>query len=324
MKRILVTGSLGQIGTELVQALRGHPGAELVVASDIKMTPRGGNDRVGPFEFLDCTNQRQIEQVVRKYDIDTIFHLAALLSAVAEERPQVAWDVNLGGLYRILEVARQNRCAVFFPSSIGAFGPGTPRDRTPQDTIQRPTTIYGVTKVAGELVCDYYHHRFGVDTRGVRFPGLISHVAIPGGGTTDYAVEMFYNAIRNRRYTCFLRSDTRLDMMYMPDSIKAAIEVMAADPARLEHRNSFNIGAMNFTPDELAAEIRKHLPDFRMEYQVDPVRQAIADTWPQSIDDSAAREEWGWQPEYDLSAMTRDMLENLEHKLRIADPELEI
>jgi len=320
MKRILVTGSLGQIGTELVTALRRHPGVELVVASDIKMMPKrdGGDD--GPFEYLDCTNQRQVEQVVRKYEVDTIYHLAALLSAVAEERPQVAWDVNLGGLYRVLEVARQNQCAIFFPSSIGAFGPGTPRDRTPQDTIQRPTTIYGVTKVAGELVCDYYHHRFGVDARGVRFPGLISHVAVPGGGTTDYAVEIFYEAIRNRRYTCFLEPNTRLDMMYMPDSIKAAIAVMEADPARLEHRNAFNIAAMNFTPEELTAEIRKHLPEFRMEYQVDPVRQAIADTWPRSLDDSAARREWGWQPDYDIATMTRDMLENLERKLRITEP----
>ncbi len=318
MKRILVTGALGQIGSELVAALRRRPGVELVVASDIKMMP-GTASGDGPFEYLDCTNQRQIEQVVRKHGIDTIYHLAALLSAVAEERPQVAWDVNLGGLYRVLEVARQNGCAIFFPSSIGAFGPGTPRDRTPQDTVQRPTTIYGVTKVAGELVCDYYHQRFGVDARGVRFPGLVSHVAVPGGGTTDYAVEIFYDAVRNRRYTCFLGPETRLDMMYMPDSVKAAIEVMEANPAKLEHRNAFNVTAMNFTPEELAAEIRKHVPEFKIEYQVDPVRQAIADSWPRSLDDSAARREWGWSPDYDLVAMTTDMLENLERKLRVDD-----
>ncbi len=326
MKRILVTGSLGQIGSELVAALRRRPGVELVVASDIKMMPHSaaaGTDS-GAFEYLDCTNQRQLEQVVRKYGVDTIYHLAALLSAVAEERPQVAWDVNLGGLYRVLEVARQNRCAVFFPSSIGAFGPSTPRDRTPQDTIQRPTTIYGVTKVAGELVCDYYHLRFGVDTRGVRFPGIISHVAIPGGGTTDYAVEIFYDAVRNRRYTCFLEPDTRLDMMYIPDSIKAAIEVMEADSGRLVHRNAFNVTAMNFTPKELAAEIQRHMPDFRIEYQVDPVRQAIADSWPRSIDDSAARQEWDWKPEHDLTSMARDMLENLERKLHVAGSDLSI
>ena len=320
MKRILVTGSLGQIGSELVAALRRRPSVELVVASDIKMSPQSAVDAVGTFEYLDCTNQRQIEQVVRKYDIDTIYHLAALLSAVAEERPQVAWDVNLGGLYRVLEVARQNKCAIFFPSSIGVFGPGTPRDQTPQDTIQRPNTIYGVTKVAGELVCDYYHKRFGVDSRGVRFPGIVSHVATPGGGTTDYAVEIFYNAVRNRRYTCFLEPDTRLDMMYIPDSIKAAIEVMEADAANLIHRNAFNVTAMNFTPNELVAEIRKHIPEFKIEYQVDPVRQAIADSWPSSIDDSAARREWDWDPEHDLASMTSDMLENLERKLRVAEP----
>lgn len=319
MKRILVTGSLGQIGSELVAALRARSGVELVVASDIKMMPQGAATGEGAFEYLDCTNQRQLEQVVRKYDIDTVYHLAALLSAVAEERPQVAWDVNLGGLYRVLEVARQNDCAVFFPSSIGAFGPGTPRDQTPQDTIQRPNTIYGVTKVAGELVCDYYHLRFGVDTRGVRFPGIISHVAVPGGGTTDYAVEIFYDAVRNRRYTCFLEPDTRLDMMYIPDSIKAAIEVMEASSTRLVHRNAFNVTAMNFTPEELAAEIRKHLPDFRIDYQVDPVRQAIADSWPRSLDDSAARSEWDWNPEHDLASMTTDMLENLDRKLRVEE-----
>ncbi len=321
MKRILVTGSLGQIGSELVNALRQRSGVELVVASDIRMMPQSAANSVAPFEYLDCTNQRQVEQVVRKYGIDTIYHLAALLSAVAEERPQVAWDINLGGLYRVLEVARQNKCSIFFPSSIGAFGPSTPRDETPQDTIQRPTTIYGVAKVAGELVCDYYHLRFGVDTRGVRFPGIISHVAIPGGGTTDYAVEIFYEAIRNRRYTCFLEPDTQLDMMYMPDSIKAAIEVMEADADRLAHRNAFNVTAMNFTPEELAAEIKKHLPEFKIEYQVDPVRQAIADSWPRSIDDSAARREWDWSPRHDIGSMTRDMLENLERKLRIAGPE---
>ncbi|MCP4200578.1 MAG: L-threonine 3-dehydrogenase [bacterium] len=320
MKRILVTGSLGQIGSELVTALRGRPGVELVVASDIKMMPQSAANAAGPFEYLDCTNQRQVEQVVRKYGIDTIYHLAALLSAVAEERPQVAWDVNLGGLYRVLEVARQNKCSIFFPSSIGAFGPSTPRDETPQDTIQRPTTIYGVTKVAGELVCDYYHLRFGVDTRGVRFPGIISHVAIPGGGTTDYAVEIFYEATRNRRYTCFLEPDTRLDMMYMPDSIKAAIEVMEADAGRLAHRNAFNVTSMNFAPEDLAAEIKKHLPEFRIEYQVDPVRQAIADSWAGAIEDSAGRREWDWRPEHDIGSMTRDMLENLERKLRIAGP----
>src|SRR5687767_3296294 len=262
--KILVTGALGQIGSELVPALRARYGEDQVVASDIRMPARGTD---GPFEFVDTTNPRQITDVVRRNQIGTIYHLAALLSATAESKPQVAWEVNIGSLYDILEVARENRCAVFHPSSIGAFGPGTPPDHTPQETVQRPTTMYGVTKVAGELLCDYYFHRFGVDTRGVRFPGLISHGAPPGGGTTDYAVEIFYEAIRHRHYTCFLGPDTRLDMMYMPDAMKASIEVMAVDPSRLVHRNAFNVTAMNFTPEELAAEIRKHIPDFRIDYQ---------------------------------------------------------
>jgi nucleoside-diphosphate-sugar epimerase len=312
---ILVTGALGQIGSELATALRARYGEDAVIASDIRMPPRGTN---GPFEFVDCTNLRSLQEVIRRNHVGTIYHLAALLSAIAESKPQVAWEVNMGGLYGVLEVARENRCAVFFPSSIGAFGPGTPPDHTPQDTVQRPTTMYGVTKVAGELLCDYYFHRFGVDTRGVRFPGLISHGAPPGGGTTDYAVEIFYEAIRHKQYTCFLEPHTRLDMMYMPDAMKAAIEVMEVDPARLVHRNAFNVTAMNFTPEELAAEIRKHIPDFVIDYHVDPVRQAIADSWPNSLDDSAAREEWDWAPEYNLAAMVEDMLVNLRPKLKRA------
>jgi nucleoside-diphosphate-sugar epimerase len=311
--KILVTGALGQIGSELVNALRARYGEEAVIASDIRMPPRGTN---GPFEFVDCTNQRSLQEVIRRNSVGTIYHLAALLSAVAESKPQVAWDVNMTGLYWVLEVARENRCAVFFPSSIGAFGPNTPPDHTPQDTVQRPSTMYGVTKVAGELLCDYYFHRFNVDTRGVRFPGLISHGAPPGGGTTDYAVEIFYEAIRHRHYTCFLGPDTRLDMMYMPDAMKASIEVMEVEPSRLVHRNAFNVTAMNFTPEELAAEIRKHIPEFKIDYHVDPVRQAIADSWPNSLDDSAAHEEWDWKPEYDLSAMVADMLENLGRKIK--------
>ena len=262
-----------------------------------------------------CTNTRQLQEVVRRYNIDTIYHLAAILSAVAEEKPLVAWQVNMGGLYNVLEVARANRCALFVPSSIGAFGPTTPPDHTPQDTVQRPTTMYGITKTAGELLCNYYYVRFGVDTRGVRYPGLISHITPPGGGTTDYAVEIFYEAIRHRRYTSFLAADTRLDMMYMPDAIKAAIEVMEADAARLIHRNAFNITAMNFTPTEVAEAICRRIPDFVIRYQIDPVRQAIAGSWPNSIDDSAAREEWGWNPSYDLETTTDDMLKHLKEKL---------
>lgn len=318
MHKILVTGALGQIGSELVPALRDRHGADAVVASDVRIPRASAAAADGVFEHLDCTKMRQIEEVVRRHEIGTIYHLAALLSAVAEDKPQAAWDLNLGGLYRVIEVARQSGCAVFFPSSIGAFGPTTPREQTPQDTVQRPTTMYGVTKVAGELLCDYYAHRFGVDTRGLRLPGLISHVALPGGGTTDYAVEIFYQAIRYRHYTCFLRPDTRLDMMYMPDAIRAMMLVMEAEPAALKHRNAFNVTAMSFTPEELAESIRAHIPDFAIDYAVDPVRQQIADSWPRSIDDSAARLEWGWKPRYDLAAMTKDMLERLRDKLKPA------
>jgi nucleoside-diphosphate-sugar epimerase len=314
LKSVLVTGALGQIGAELVSALRERHGSDQVIASDIRM-PAQPAEPDGPFVYADVTVRRMVDEAVRKHDVGTIYHLASLLSATAEEKPHVAWDVNMGGLYRVLEVARENRCAVFFPSSIGAFGPTTPKDQTPQDTLQRPTTMYGVTKVAGELLCDYYHKRFGIDTRGLRYPGLISHVAPPGGGTTDYAVEIFYEAIRNKRYTCFLAPDACLDMMYMPDAIKAAIDVMDADPERLRHRNAFNVTSFHFTPETLAAEIRKHIPDFTIEYEVDPVRQSIAESWPNAIDDSAAREEWDWQPEYDLEAMTLDMLANLRKKL---------
>src|SRR5690349_12191945 len=251
MQRILITGALGQIGSELVPALRDHFGADRVVASDLRILPRQQASQ-GPYEHLDCTQPQQILDVVRRHEIGTIYHLAALLSAVAEEKPHVAWSINMGGLYNVLEAARQYECQVFFPSSIGAFGPSTPREGTPQVTIQRPTTMYGVTKVAGELLCDYYAGRFGVDTRGLRLPGLISYAAPPGGGTTDYAVEIFHHALRYGRYTCFLGPDTRLDMMYMPDAIHSIIELMQADAGRLNHRNAYNISAMSITPAELA------------------------------------------------------------------------
>ena len=316
LQRILVTGALGQIGSELVRELRTRYGRDNVVASDVKMPPRSDSPSEGPFVFVDCTRRAQIAEAVRRHRIDTIFHLAALLSAVAEEKPHIAWDVNMGGLYRVLEVARESSCAVFFPSSIGVFGPTTPADRTPQVTIQRPTTMYGITKTAGELLCDYYHRRFGVDTRGVRYPGLISYVARPGGGTTDYAVEIFYEAVRHGRYTCFLRPDTGLDMMYMPDALNAAVSLMEVAGDKLNHRNAYNVTAMNFTPEQLAEEIRGQRPGFEIDYEVDPVRQAIADTWPNSVDDRVARQEWGWQPAYDLETMTRDMLAKLEEKLR--------
>ena len=315
MDRILVTGAAGQIGSELVPALRGRYGAEMVVASDIRMTAPASAP-AGLFEQLDCTKPDQIQEIIRRYGVKTIFHLAAMLSAVAEEKPQAAWELNIGGLYNMLELARQHRCALFFPSSIGAFGATTPREKTPQDTIQRPSTIYGVTKVSGELLCDYYATRFDLDVRGLRLPGLVSHATLPGGGTTDYAVAIFYQAIRYRHYTCFLRPDTALDMMYMPDAIRAILMLMEAEPTRLRHRNAFNITAMNVTPDALAAAIRKHLPDFRIDYEIDPMRQAIADSWPRSVDDGAARAEWGWRPQYDLEAMTKDMIEKLGAKLK--------
>ncbi len=316
MKNILVTGAAGQIGTELVSSLRSIYGDSHVVASDLRSDLTGELVERGPFEVIDCLNAQQFNDVVKKYKIDTIYHLAALLSAVAEAKPEVAWNVNMGGLQNALNIARDNKAAVFTPSSIGAFGPTTPADNTPQDTIQRPTSIYGVTKVAGELLCDYYHKRFGVDTRGVRYPGIISSVTEPGGGTTDYSVHIFYEAVKKGHYTCYIRKGTLMDMMYMPDCIKAAIDVMEADPARLKHRNAFNVTAMSFDPEELAVAIRKEMPEFTMDYDVDPVRQAIADSWPNNMDDTAAREEWDWCPKYDITSMTKDMIEKLTIKLK--------
>lgn len=316
MKKILVTGSVGQIGSELTMELRKRYGNDNVVAGGRKTKPSEKLLNSGPFEVVDCTDMDTLRSVVKKYDVDTIYHLAAILSAVAEAKPQLAWDVNINGLYNVLEVAQENKCAVFTPSSIGAFGLSTPLDDTPQDTIQRPNTMYGVTKVAGELLCDYYHKRFGIDTRGVRYPGIISNETLPGGGTTDYAVEIYYEAIKNKKYTCNLGAGTFLDMMYMPDAIKAAIDLMEADPSKLKHRNAFNVTAMSFDPEIIAAEIKKLIPEFTMDYKVNPVKQAIADSWPNNMDDSAAKEEWGWEPEYTLEEMTKDMIEVLSKKLK--------
>ena len=309
MRKILVTGAQGQIGSELVPALRQRHGAEAVVATFHRKRPESDE---GLVEHLDSTDARQLGDLLDRHGIGTIYHLAAMLSATGEADPQAAWDVNMGSLYAVLEAARARDCALFFPSSIGAFGPGTPLDDTPQVTLQRPNTIYGVSKVSGELLCDYYAHRFGLDARGLRYPGLISYVTPPGGGTTDYAVEIFYHALRDGRYTCFLAADTRLDMMYMPDATRAAIALMEADPATLTHRNAFNVTAMNVTPAELADAIRVHIPNFTIAYDVDPVRQAIAENWPNSMDDSEARAQWGWAPQYDLAGMVADMLTKLD------------
>jgi len=308
MKNILVIGSVGQIGSELTLELRKKYGNGNVVAGYRSTLPKGELLESGPSERVDATDIQQIADVVKKYRIDTIFNLAAILSAVGESKPLTAWNIGIGGLMNCLEVAREYGCAVSTPSSIGAFGGGTPLDNTPQDTIQRPQTMYGVSKVSGELLSDYYHKRFGVDTRSVRYPGIISNVTLPGGGTTDYAVEIYYEAIKNKKFTCPLKAGTFLDMMYMPDAIRAAIDLMEADPTKLKHRNSFNITAMSFDPEIIYAEIKKHITDFTMTYQVDHVKQAIADSWPNKMDDSCARAEWGWKPEWDLPAMTRDML----------------
>jgi len=317
MKKILITGALGQIGSELAPYLRKRYGNDKVVASDINNQGNGSYSEAGPFEALNVLDAKGLAEICRKYGINQIIHLAAILSANAEKKPQMAYNINMNGTYNVLEVAREMGIAVFTPSSIAAFGASTPVDNTPQDTIQRPSTMYGVTKVAGELLCDYYHQRFGVDTRGVRFPGIISYVALPGGGTTDYAVHIYYDALKNKKYASYIAAGTFMDMIYMPDAMKALHDLMEANPDKLVHRNAFNIASMSFEPEMLAAEIKKHIPEFRITYEVDPIRQEIADSWPNSLDDSAAREEWGWKPEYNLASMTKDMLEKLAVKLNI-------
>ena len=363
MKNVLIIGSTGQIGSELTMKLRSIYNGNIVAGYIPGAEPKGELKESGPSAIVDITNEQQIAETVSKYNIDTIYNLAALLSAVAEAKPQLAWKIGMGGLFNVLEVAREMGCAVFTPSSIGVFGnntpkdktpqdtirnprtmygvtkvsgellsdyyhirfgvdtrsvrfPGlisyvTPKDKTPQDTIRNPRTMYGVTKVSGELLSDYYHIRFGVDTRSVRFPGLISYVTPPGGGTTDYAVDIYYSAVKGEKFECPIAADTFMDMMYMPDGLRAAIEIMEANPDKLIHRNSFNIASMSFDPEIIYNNIKKYMPDFHMEYKVDPLRQAIAESWPNSLDDTCAREEWGWKPEYDLDSMTQDMLAKL-------------
>ena len=316
MKNILVVGSTGQIGSELTMKLRSlYPDGDVVAGYVKGAEPKGELLESGPCEEADVLNAAQLAQIVSKYKIDTIYNLAALLSAVAEAKPLLAWNIQINGLLNILEIAREKGCAVFTPSSIGSFGPETPRVGTPQDTIQRPRSMYGVTKVTTELLSDYYHTKYGVDTRSVRFPGLISHVTLPGGGTTDYAVTIYYSAVKGEEFVCPIKAGTFMDMMYMPDALKAAVDIMKADPSRLVHRNSFNIASMSFDPEILRAKICEHIPDFRMRYEINPVCQAIADSWPDRMDDSCAREEWDWKPEYDLESMTVDMIRELSRKL---------
>ncbi|MEE3465714.1 MAG: NAD-dependent epimerase/dehydratase family protein [Candidatus Cryptobacteroides sp.] len=318
MKNILVVGSTGQIGSELTMKLRREIPQSTVVAGYIPgAEPKGALLESGPSAIADVRDAAGLAEIVTKYKIDTIYNLAALLSAVAERKPLLAWDIQMNGLLNILEIAREKGVAVFTPSSIGSFGPETPHVGTPQDTIQRPRSMYGVTKVATELLSDYYFHKYGVDTRSVRFPGLISYTTLPGGGTTDYAVEVYYSAVKGEEFTCPIAPGTYMDMMYMPDALHAAIMLMEADPSRLKHRNSFNIASMSFEPEQIFAKIREYIPSLQVRYEVDPVRQAIATSWPDSMDDSCAREEWDWKPTYDMDSMTVDMIKNLRLKLGV-------
>ena len=316
MKNVLIIGSTGQIGSELTMKIRREvPGSTVVAGYIPGAEPKGELLESGPAEIADVRDAQALAAIVNKYQIDTIYNLAALLSAVAERKPLLAWDIQMNGLLNILEVAREKGVAVFTPSSIGSFGPETPHVGTPQDTIQRPRSMYGVTKVATELLSDYYFHKYGVDTRSVRFPGLISYTTLPGGGTTDYAVEVYYSAVKREEFVCPIAPGTYMDMMYMPDALKAAIDLMCADPTRLKHRNSFNIASMSFEPEELFAKIREYIPGLKVRYEVDPVRQAIANSWPDSMDDSCAREEWDWKPSFTLDQMTQDMIKHLREKL---------
>jgi nucleoside-diphosphate-sugar epimerase len=307
MSKILVIGSTGQIGSELTLRLRNLYGNKNVVAGALA-NEITGDPGLGPRETVDVLDRQMLASVIQKHGIDTIVNMAAVLSATGERDPMLAWDVNMNGLINVLEVARKFRMKqVLIPSSIAVFGSSCPVDNTPQETVLKPSTIYGVTKVAGELLGDYYVKRYGLDVRGLRYPGIISHVTLPGGGATDYAVEIYYEAVKNKKYTCFVNEDTRLPMMYMPDCLKSTIDLMQADFSQLRYHCDYNVGAMSFSAGELAASVKKYIPDFEIIYEPDS-RQAIADSWPDSVDDSAARRDWGWKPEYDLDTMTQDML----------------
>ena len=315
MKRLLVTGSTGQIGSELTLALRDKYGGDNVVAIGHQRKPTDVLLNSGPFEIVDIAKKERLQDVVNKYDVDTIYHLAAVLSATGEQNPQLAWNLNMGSLYNVLEIAREQGIArVFWPSSIAVFGPTTPRLQTPQETVLIPTTMYGVTKVAGELLCNYYFTKFNVDVRGLRYPGIISSETPPGGGATDYAVEIFYEALKKKRYTCFVREDTVLPMMYMPDCLKSTIDLMEADPSKIKRHDSYNVAGMSFSAGELVAEIKKHIPEFKCDYKPD-FRQKIADSWPMSVDDSAAHKDWNWKPSYDLATMTKEMIDKLSKRV---------
>lgn len=309
-KKILVIGACGQIGTELTTRLREIYGSENVIASDI----RPGSDDLmasGPFEILDAMNKDQIENTCLYYEINEVYLMAAMLSATGEKFPKKAWSLNMDSLMNVLDIAKDSSIdKVFWPSSIAVFGPTTPKNHTPQHTIMEPTTVYGISKQTGERWCEYYHNKYGVDVRSIRYPGLISWKTLPGGGTTDYAIDIFHKAVANENYPCFLKEDTALPMMYMEDAVRATIEIMDAAPAAIKQRSSYNLAGMSFTPSELAAEIKKHLPDFTISYEPD-FRQQIADSWPSSIEDTAARTDWKWNTVYDLSAMVKDMLTHL-------------
>jgi len=314
MKKILIVGAVGQIGSELTMELRRIYGNDNVIASTRKTPPSDKVKESGPFEFFDIVDKKGMYDVCKKYNVDCIINMAAILSAVGEQNPLMAWDINMNGLFNVLEIAREMKMEqVLVPSSIAVFGPGTPLDSAPQETVLKPTTMYGVTKVAGELVGDYYAKKYNLDVRGLRYPGIISNETLPGGGTTDYAVAIYYDAVKYGKYTCFVREDTRLPMMYMPDCLKATVDLMQADASKLIHHSDFNVGAMSFSVGEMAANIKKYMPNFTIEYKPD-FRQAIADSWPNSVDDTAARKEWGWKPSFDLDAMTQDMLKVIGEK----------
>lgn len=320
IKKILVTGAVGQIGSELTLALRDKYGAEHVIATGRKTEPSKELKESGPFHFIDVNSVDSVEEMIKKYEIDTIIHMAAILSGVGEKNPMLAWDVNMNGTLNILNLGvKYDMARVIIPSSIAVWGPGTP-SVAPQDTALHPTTMYGVTKVAGEILADYYVLKYGLDSRGLRYPGIISSETLPGGGTTDYAVAIYYEAVKNKKYTCFVREDTRLPMMYMPDCIKATIDLMEAPFDKLNRHNDYNVGSMSFTAKDLANAIKKHIPDFVDSYEPD-FRQAIADSWPDDVEDDAARKDWGWDPSHNIESMTKDMLEKLQ--ARHAKGELE-